>query len=104
MKTSPHDMTAMLGRLALGPTTAGRHAGTEASPFYLSMDSEDEDSDGFGRSSRVGQVPWHHGGDVRFGQMSDMPGELLDKCRDIMPKRNQAKSLWERFWDNTSWR
>jgi hypothetical protein len=104
MNTSPHDMTAMLSRLALGPTTARRHAGTEASPFYLPMDSEDEDGDSVSRNARVGQVPWHHGGDVRFGRTSDMPGSLLDKCRHILPKRKQVMAIWERFWQNTSWR
>lgn len=105
MPARPHDMTAMLSRLALGPTTAKRYVGTEAFPFYLPIDSDDEDDDRLeGHEKRSNLVPWAHGGEFCLGKMGDMPGSLLDQCRRLMPKRSKAKDIWARFWDNTSWR
>lgn len=111
MPARPHDMTAMLSRLALGPTTAKRYAGTEASPFYLSIESDDEEDErgsnslnGRSKNAETLIVPWAHGGGASLGRMGDMPGVLLDRCRELLPKKSKAKEIWQRFWDNTSWR
>lgn len=103
----PHDMTALLGRLALGPTaaTTKRYAGTEGAAFYL---SEDDESDDESRSDRLDElglaVPWARSGAPRLGRMGGLPGALLDRCRELMVSRRVARELWAAFWELTSWR
>jgi len=117
MLAKPHDMSAMLGRLALGTAASAstkRYAGTEAAPFYLSSpdSSEDEDREAPPPARRKSRevndisllVPWSCSGSKRLGNMGDIPGSLLDRCRDMLPSKRVAKELWAAFWEITSWR
>ena len=106
----PYDMTAMLGRLALGTTHAmsRQHVGSESGPFYLDSpaESEDEGEDSGSKtsSSRASTVPWARSRRADVVPWGVMPGHLLDQCRALLPSRRQAVQLWDAFWELTSWR
>ncbi|KAL1410464.1 hypothetical protein Q8F55_004475 [Vanrija albida] len=108
MPARPHDMTALLGRLALGPAAAStkRYAGTEGAAFYLSEDEDgDEAQEGRDALDDLGlALPWARGGAAWLGGVGSMPGALVDRCRALMVPRRVARELWAEFWGLTSWR
>lgn len=109
-------MTAMLGKLALGPgiTSGKRYAGTEAAPFYLDSppDSGDESETrkrepvklGLGGLNSENSVPWAHTVPKGSTAWGEMPGSLIDQCRELLPTQRDAKTFWSLFWELTSWR
>jgi hypothetical protein len=110
-------MTAMLDEMALGTSSGKPYAGTEASPFYLAamVDTEDdaaqiaESGNPLTRDVRrnldtTTQVPWVHTDGLVRGNLEDLPGALLDRCKGLLPSRQGAKDMFERYWELLTWR
>ena len=98
------DMTAMLGELTSSTQSKG-YAGTEGSAFYLSSpdgaDTETEDVEERGFLSEH-PTPWaRRGGGDGGGSRS---GSLMARCRAMLPGKEQAKVMFEHFWEATAWR
>lgn len=113
----PHEMTAMLDEMALGTSSTKPYAGTEASPFYMAamMDNEAEPGliAGIGNPlthdvrqdhDTTTQVPWVHTGGLVRGNLEDLPGALLDRCKGLLPSKQAAKDMFERYWELLTWR
>lgn len=99
------DMTAMLGEITASTQSKG-YAGTEGSAFYLSSpDGADSDADGDEGRGGLAEfpTPWTRraGEDWKGGSRS---GSLLARCRAMLPSQDQAKEMFEHFWDATAWR
>lgn len=113
----PHEMAAMLDEMALGTSSAKPYAGTEASPFYLAamVDTEEDTAQiaEFGNPltrdvrrnlDTTTQVPWVHTDGLVRGNLEDLPGALLDRCKGLLPSRQGAKDMFERYWELLTWR
>lgn len=98
------DMTAMLGELTSSTQSKG-YAGTEGSAFYLSSpdgaDSDREDDDQRGLAEFP--TPWtRRTRDEWKGASKSDP--LHARCRAMLPSQDQAKAMFEHFWEATAWR
>jgi hypothetical protein len=110
------DMVAMLGQLTLQNQSTRRPAGAEASAYYLASpaDSDDEGSPAElnatwlgwapGRSREYLGIPWASSRTISLGGKGSLPGQLLDRCRALLPTKRAAKEMLEVFWKATSWR
>lgn len=95
----------MLGEITASTQSKG-YAGTEGSAFYLSSpDGADTDAeDGMDRGGLAEfPTPWTRraGEDGRGGLRS---GALFSRCRAMLPSQDQAKQMFEHFWEATAWR
>jgi hypothetical protein len=110
------DMAAMLGQLTLQTQSTRRPAGAEASAYYLASpaDSDDEGSPAElnaawlgwtpGRSREYLGIPWASSRAISLAGKGNLPGQLLDRCRALLPTKRAAKEMLEVFWKATSWR
>lgn len=103
----------MLGELTSSTQSKG-YAGTEGSAFYLSSpdgaDTDAEDGQGRGALSDF-PTPWARrgegdgpGGRGGGGGSKSASGSLMARCRAMLPGKEQAKEMFEHFWEATAWR
>lgn len=118
------ESAAILTGLVMSPHVSqqSRPVGADATAFYMSS-PESSDGQGEATSSRhtVQQpvlmgvrpvsyrdagfnVPWGRDEGVNIAGKGNMPGDLLDRCRQILPDRHHAIQLFEAYWAATSWR
>jgi hypothetical protein len=97
-------MTAMLDEMALGTSSGKPYAGTEASPAQIAESGNPLTRDVRRNLDTTTQVPWVHTDGLVRGNLEDLPGALLDRCKGLLPSRQGAKDMFERYWELLTWR